>query len=43
MKIPIAKPVNDIKYIDDFKSLFISEVMSGMYIGGKNVTDYEKT
>jgi len=42
MKIPIAKPVNDIKYIDDFKSIFISEVMSGMYIGGKNVTDYEK-
>jgi len=43
MKIPIAKPVNDIKNISNFEKLFISEVMSGLYIGGKNVTDYEKS
>ena len=34
MKIPIAKPVND-KKTSNFESLFISEVMSGLYIGGK--------
>ena len=41
MKIPIAKPVNDLNKIKDFESLFVSQLMSGTYIGGKNVSDYE--
>ena len=41
MKIPIAKPVNEIKNIKNFDSTFLKEVKSGMYIGGKNVSNYE--
>ena len=41
MKIPIAKPVNEILDIKNFDARFIKEVKSGMYIGGKNVSNYE--
>lgn len=41
MKIPIAKPVNEIESIKDFDKNFLSQVYSGMFIGGNNVIDYE--
>lgn len=43
MKIPIAKPVNELQYIKNFDSNFIKEVKSGMYIGGKNVSSFEES
>ena len=41
MKIPIANPVNELKTIKNFDSKFLTQVMKGVYVGGKNVTDYE--
>lgn len=41
MKIPLAKPVNEFQYIKNFDANFIKEAKSGIYIGGKNVSNYE--
>ena len=41
MKIPIAKPNNELSDIKNFESRFINEVNKGIYIGGENVASYE--
>lgn len=43
MKIPIAKPINEITDIKNFENKFIREVKKGIYIGGENVVAYEES
>ena len=39
--IPIAKPILELENIDNFFEKFKKEMNSGIYVGGKNVSDFE--
>ncbi len=43
MKIPLANPARELEYIKNFDNKIIKKINSGIYVGGKDVLEFENS